>query len=87
MAPVGSIIEWLPLPRGFRAACLLLAAFLALGQAGCATHRALGRHTIAANVTATETDYDALRQSSQFHLDRERHDLPGINRGLFFLPR
>lgn len=38
-------------------------------------------------VTSTETDYDALKDAEKFHLDRERHDLPGAGRGSFFLPR
>jgi hypothetical protein len=38
-------------------------------------------------VTSTETDFDALKEAQSFHLDRERSDAPGINRGLFFVPR
>jgi len=38
-------------------------------------------------VTSQELDHDALQDSSKFLLDRERHDTPNINRGLFFVPR
>lgn len=38
-------------------------------------------------VTSTETDFDALKDAEKFHLDRERHDIPAPNRGLFFVPR
>ncbi len=38
-------------------------------------------------VTSTETDFDALKDAQKFHLDRERHDTPAPNRGLFFVPR
>lgn len=38
-------------------------------------------------VTSTETDLDPLKGAQSFHLDRERTDAPGINRGLFFVPR
>lgn len=38
-------------------------------------------------ITSTETDVDALKDAEKFQLDRERHDIPAPNRGLFFLPR
>lgn len=38
-------------------------------------------------VTSTETDLDALKDAEKFQLDRERHDVPTPNRGLFFVPR
>lgn len=38
-------------------------------------------------VTSQELDDSALNDASKFLLDRERHDSPNINRGLFFLPR
>jgi len=38
-------------------------------------------------VTATETDKDALKNAKFFELDRERPTSGGENRGLFFVPR
>ena len=38
-------------------------------------------------VTSAETDLDALKDSSKFLLDRERHETQNLNRGLFFVPR
>lgn len=38
-------------------------------------------------VTSQELDEDALKDASKFLLDRDRHDTPNINRGLFFVPR
>jgi hypothetical protein len=38
-------------------------------------------------VTSSETDFDALKEAQRFHLDRQRQDLPSLNRGLFFVPR
>lgn len=38
-------------------------------------------------VTSTETDQEALKEAEKFQLDRERHETPATNRGLFFVPR
>ena len=38
-------------------------------------------------VTATETDLEALKKQTDFHPDRIRLDAPSFNRGLFFVPR
>ncbi len=38
-------------------------------------------------VTSQELDEEALKEASKFLLDRERRDVPSINRGLFFVPR
>ena len=37
-------------------------------------------------ITSTETDLDALKDSSKFPTDRERRDTQNFNRGLFFVP-
>lgn len=38
-------------------------------------------------VTAAETDLEALKKQTDFHPDRTRLDAPSFNRGLFFVPR
>lgn len=38
-------------------------------------------------VTYEEVDQDALKRTERFRQDRLRPDTPGINRGLFFVPR